>query len=236
VTLVHVVLSHLGIEETLKYVRETAKKEEEGGVLTVGDVAKVSDMVRQGDVARGDDVAREGGKRRRSPGGCFLFLVKEGVGEEMRKAIFTDERAKASRKETRNAVKEKHKQKQQPTTGNNNNNNNNKGKEVRGKKDVKKDVKKDGQMEAGKQTGRGDQQRAEEDKENLALLENEESASVQVEDGEGKEEQNEGQVEKGQSNEGKHDGEVEKETGEMEATESAEQSETATMEPTSLTD
>jgi len=70
-------LTHLGIPETLKFVRMTAEKEEEGGVLTVNL------------------------KRQRSPGGTFFFLMKEGVDEEMRKKVFMDVKGKEYKRSQR---------------------------------------------------------------------------------------------------------------------------------------
>eukprot|EP00026_Physarum_polycephalum_P010250 Phypoly_transcript_10406.p1 GENE.Phypoly_transcript_10406~~Phypoly_transcript_10406.p1 ORF type:complete len:420 (+),score=109.13 Phypoly_transcript_10406:75-1262(+) len=74
VGLIQATLAHLGIPETLRYVKQTTEIEEGGGVMTANQT------------------------RQRSPGGCFFFLVKEGVGAEKRKAIFTDARGKEFRR------------------------------------------------------------------------------------------------------------------------------------------
>lgn len=131
-TLIHVILSHLGTDQTLAYVRETAQKEEEGGLMTVGENLD---------------------KRRRSPGGCFFYLVKEGVDPEMRKNIFTDERAKASKKITRNMLQNKHNKGNKDNNNNSNNNGNNRFRTENNKEDEDDNKENIEENKDGEETG-----------------------------------------------------------------------------------
>lgn len=101
--LITVVLSVLGTTETLKFVRETARMEENGGMMTSEKHAIA---------------------RKRSPGGCFFYLVKEGVNEEKRIAIFTDERGKRNKVPPKPSFKKAANNKNKNNNKNNKNNNN----------------------------------------------------------------------------------------------------------------
>lgn len=132
VGLILATLVHLGTKETLRFVRETAEREEGGGVMTANQ------------------------NRQRSPGGCFFFLVKEGVKEDLRKAIFTDPRGKEFKKTLRKDAQAKNKkqpeikpdskkqnikkqdekqEEEKPTKQENGNENNSETKETNGNKD-----------------------------------------------------------------------------------------------------
>jgi len=85
VSLIEVMISHLGVAPSVDFVRQTVEAEENGGIMTT---SKPS--------------------RRRSPGGVLFYLLKERTTPDMRKVIFTDERAKVSKKKGQRTDKVTH--------------------------------------------------------------------------------------------------------------------------------
>jgi len=83
--LVGIILTRLGHERTLELLKKTVEREEGGGMLT-----------------------NQKPKARRTPGGCFFFIVKELCSNEERKDIFTDAKGKVSKKKVKRVQPNKH--------------------------------------------------------------------------------------------------------------------------------